>query len=95
MSQWLTRRGGGRSSHPQRARWAASTCARRTPVADAGGRNQLAPLLSMLHAARQGSTRPITLLYGVTRDGDQVKTEALDAFVGQLSTTSLAAGGRR
>jgi benzoate/toluate 1,2-dioxygenase reductase subunit len=40
----------------------------------------------MLHTlALQGSTRPITLLYGVTRDSDLVKTEALDAFVDQLS----------
>lgn len=32
----------------------------------------------------QRSTRPVTLLYGVTRDCDLVKTDALEAFTGQL-----------
>ncbi len=40
----------------------------------------------MLHTLQtQGSQRPVMLLYGVTRDCDLVKTDALDTFIQQLT----------
>ncbi len=40
----------------------------------------------MLHTLQtQGSQRPVMLLYGVTRDCDLVKTDALDTFTQQLT----------
>ncbi len=56
------------------------------PLLMLAGGTGLAPLLSMLHTLQtQGSQRPVTLLYGVTRDCDLVKTDALDAFNQQLT----------
>ncbi len=56
------------------------------PLLMLAGGTGLAPLLSMLHTLQtQGSQRPVTLLYGVTRDGDLVKTDALNTFAQQLT----------
>ncbi|MDR8351994.1 NADH oxidase, partial [Acinetobacter baumannii] len=56
------------------------------PLLMLAGGTGLAPLLSMLETLQaQNSSRPVTLLYGVTRDGDLVKTEALEAFRQQLT----------
>lgn len=87
MSQWLTRQAAAGDrltlSGPMGSFYLRNG---ERPLLMLAGGTGLAPLLSMLHTlALQGSTRPITLLYGVTRDSDLVKTEALDAFVDQLS----------
>ncbi len=56
------------------------------PLLMLAGGTGLAPLLSMLHTLQtQGSQRPVMLLYGVTRDCDLVKTDALDTFTQQLT----------
>lgn len=86
MSQWLTQRArpGERLilSGPMGSFYLRGG---ERPLLMLAGGTGLAPLLSMLHTlVQQGSTRPVTLVYGVTRDSDLVKTEALDAFVGQL-----------
>ena len=55
----------------------------------AGGTG-LAPFLSMLEVlALGGETRPITLIYGVTRDQDLVLVEALEAFAARLPNLTL------
>lgn len=75
-----------RSSYPQRPDGQLLSAPRRTSAADAGGRYRPAPLLSMLHTLQtQGSQRPVMLLYGVTRDYDLVKTDALHTFTQQLT----------
>lgn len=86
MSQWLTQRArpGDRLtlSGPMGSFYLRNG---ERPLLMLAGGTGLAPLLSMLQTlAAQGSSRPVTLLYGVTRDGDLVKTQELDAFVGQL-----------
>ena len=55
------------------------------PLLLLAGGTGLAPFLSMLEVlARRGETRPITLIYGVTRDQDLVLVEALEAFAARL-----------
>lgn len=86
MSQWLTQKAqpGDRLtlSGPMGSFYLRNG---ERPLLLLAGGTGLAPLLSMLHTlALQGNPRPVTLLYGVTRDCDLVKTEALEAFVGQL-----------
>ncbi|PLM60883.1 NADH oxidase, partial [Klebsiella michiganensis] len=86
MSQWLTQRAipGDRLtlSGPMGSFYLRGG---ERPLLLLAGGTGLAPLLSMLQTlASQRSTRPITLLYGVTRDGDLVKTDELEAFTGQL-----------
>lgn len=87
MSQWLTQqaRPGDRLtlSGPMGSFYLRSG---ERPLLMLAGGTGLAPLLSMLHTLQtQGSQRPVTLLYGVTRDGDLVKTDALDTFAQQLT----------
>ena len=56
------------------------------PLLMLAGGTGLAPLLSMLETLQaQNAARPVTLMYGVTRDADLVKTEALEAFRQQLN----------
>ena len=55
------------------------------PLLLLAGGTGLAPFLSMLEVlAQRGETRPITLIYGVTRDQDLVLVEALEAFAARL-----------
>ncbi|SXD04629.1 benzoate 1,2-dioxygenase electron transfer component BenC [Klebsiella quasipneumoniae] len=87
MSQWLTRqaRPGDRLilSGPKGSFYLRHG---ERPLLMLAGGTGLAPLLSMLETLQaQNSSRPVTLLYGVTRDGDLVKTEALEAFRQQLT----------
>lgn len=87
MSQWLTQRAqpGDRLSlsGPMGSFYLRSG---ERPLLMLAGGTGLAPLLSMLETLQaQGSTRPVTLLYGVTLDCDLVKTQELDAFTRQLS----------
>ncbi len=70
MSQWLTRQAAAGDrltlSGPMGSFYLRNG---KRPLLMLAGGTGLAPLLSMLHTlALQGSTRPITLLYGVTRD---------------------------
>ncbi|HCB1501061.1 TPA: ring-hydroxylating dioxygenase ferredoxin reductase family protein [Klebsiella michiganensis] len=86
MSQWLTQRArsGDRLtlSGPMGSFYLRGG---ERPLLMLAGGTGLAPLLSMLQTlASQGNSRPITLLYGVTRDCDLVKTEELEAFIGLL-----------
>ncbi|USW93938.1 benzoate 1,2-dioxygenase electron transfer component BenC [Pseudomonas proteolytica] len=60
------------------------------PLLLLAGGTGLAPFLSMLEVlALGGETRPITLIYGVTRDQDLVLVEALEAFSAQLPNLTL------
>ncbi len=60
------------------------------PLLLLAGGTGLAPFLSMLEVlAQRGETRPITLIYGVTRDQDLVLVEALEAFAAQLPNLTL------
>lgn len=55
------------------------------PLLLLAGGTGLAPFLSMLEVlAQRGEDRPITLIYGVTRDQDLVLVEALQAFTTRL-----------
>ncbi|MBS7842942.1 ring-hydroxylating dioxygenase ferredoxin reductase family protein [Pseudomonas fluorescens] len=55
------------------------------PLLLLAGGTGLAPFLSMLEVlAQRQETRPITLIYGVTRDQDLVMVEALQAFAARL-----------
>ena len=55
------------------------------PLLLLAGGTGLAPFLSMLEVlAQRGEARPITLIYGVTRDQDLVLLEALEAFAARL-----------
>lgn len=86
MSQWLTQRArpGDRLtlSGPMGSFYLRDGD---RPLLMLAGGTGLAPLLSMLQTlVAQGSTRPVTLLYGVTRDCDLVKTDVLEACIGQL-----------
>ncbi len=72
MSQWLTRqaRPGDRLilSGPMGSFYLRHG---ERPLLMLAGGTGLAPLLSMLETLQaQNSSRPVTLLYGVTRDGD-------------------------
>lgn len=87
MSQWLTQRArpGDRLtlSGPMGSFYLRHG---ERPLLMLAGGTGLAPLLSMLHTLQtQGSQRPVMLLYGVTRDCDLVKTDALDTFIQQLT----------
>lgn len=56
-----------------------------SPLLFLAGGTGLAPFLSMLEVlARKGSTQPIHLVYGVTRDLDLVLVEALGAYAARL-----------
>ncbi|MEN0614858.1 benzoate 1,2-dioxygenase electron transfer component BenC [Klebsiella indica] len=86
MSQWLTQRArpGDRLtlSGPMGSFYLRGGD---RPLLMLAGGTGLAPLLSMLQTlVAQGSTRPVTLLYGVNRDCDLVKTDVLEACIGQL-----------
>ncbi|PHN58433.1 NADH oxidase [Pseudomonas sp. ICMP 8385] len=60
------------------------------PLLLLAGGTGLAPFLSMLEVlAQRGETRPITLIYGVTRDQDLVLVEALEAFAARLPNLTL------
>ena len=60
------------------------------PLLLLAGGTGLAPFLSMLEVlARRGETRPITLIYGVTRDQDLVLVEALEAFAARLPQLTI------
>ncbi|CAM2747004.1 benzoate/toluate 1,2-dioxygenase reductase subunit [Pseudomonas gessardii] len=60
------------------------------PLLLLAGGTGLAPFLSMLEVlALRGETRPITLIYGVTRDQDLVLVEALEAFAARLPNLRL------
>ncbi|QHF44819.1 NADH oxidase [Pseudomonas sp. S35] len=55
------------------------------PLLLLAGGTGLAPFLSMLEVlAERGESRPIQLIYGVTRDQDLVMVEALEAFAQRL-----------
>lgn len=55
------------------------------PLLLLAGGTGLAPFLSMLQVlAERNEVRPITLIYGVTRDQDLVMVEALQAFAARL-----------
>jgi benzoate/toluate 1,2-dioxygenase reductase subunit len=56
----------------------------------AGGTG-LAPILSMLEVlADQGTEQPLHLIYGVTKDGDMVEMERIDALAARLPTLTSA-----
>ncbi|MEG0243027.1 MAG: benzoate 1,2-dioxygenase electron transfer component BenC [Pseudomonas sp.] len=60
------------------------------PLLLLAGGTGLAPFLSMLEVfARRGEARPITLIYGVTRDQDLVLVEALEAFAARLPQLTI------
>ncbi|NMY02011.1 ring-hydroxylating dioxygenase ferredoxin reductase family protein [Pseudomonas sp. WS 5059] len=60
------------------------------PLLLLAGGTGLAPFLSMLEVlALRGENRPITLIYGVTRDQDLVLVEALEAFAARLPNLTL------
>jgi benzoate/toluate 1,2-dioxygenase reductase subunit len=60
------------------------------PLLLLAGGTGLAPFLSMLEVlAERGETRPVTLIYGVTRDQDLVMVEVLEAFAKHLPTFSF------
>lgn len=60
------------------------------PLLLLAGGTGLAPFLSMLEVlAQRGETRPITLIYGVTRDQDLVLVEALEAFAARLPQLTI------
>jgi benzoate/toluate 1,2-dioxygenase reductase subunit len=64
----------------------------RRPLLMLAGGTGLAPLLSMLEVlADQGVDQPIHLIYGVTRDGDLVEIERLEALAARLPTLTWAA----
>lgn len=57
------------------------------PVVMLAGGTGLAPLLSMLEVlAEQGTEHPIHLVYGVTRDGDLVEVDRIEALAARLPT---------
>ncbi|MEG0634256.1 MAG: benzoate 1,2-dioxygenase electron transfer component BenC [Pseudomonas sp.] len=60
------------------------------PLLLLAGGTGLAPFLSMLEVlAQRGEARPITLIYGVTRDQDLVLVEALEAFAARLPQLTI------
>lgn len=60
------------------------------PLLLLAGGTGLAPFLSMLHVlVARNEQRPITLIYGVTRDQDLVLVEALSAFAQRLPNFSV------
>lgn len=60
------------------------------PLLLLAGGTGLAPFLSMLEVlAQRGEVRPITLIYGVTRDQDLVLLEALEAFAARLPQLTI------
>ncbi|MFT3755693.1 MAG: benzoate 1,2-dioxygenase electron transfer component BenC [Pseudoxanthomonas sp.] len=61
------------------------------PLLFLAGGTGLAPFLSMLEVlAQTGSTQPVHLIYGVTRDNDLVLVEALEAFAAKLPNFSFS-----
>lgn len=59
------------------------------PLLLLAGGTGLSPLLSILHTlARQETTTPIHLIYGVSRDTDRVKLDALQSFTEKLADFS-------
>ena len=86
MSQWLTQRArpGDRLTSAARC---GSFCLRHgeRPLLMCWRAVPARRRCSMLHTLQtQGSQRPV-MLYGVTRDCDLVKTDALDTFTQQLT----------
>jgi benzoate/toluate 1,2-dioxygenase reductase subunit len=64
----------------------------RRPLLMLAGGTGLAPLLSMLEVlADQGVDQSIHLIYGVTRDGDLVEIERLEALAARLPTLTWSA----
>ncbi|HEX8595715.1 MAG TPA: benzoate 1,2-dioxygenase electron transfer component BenC [Pseudomonas sp.] len=60
------------------------------PLLFLAGGTGLAPFLSMLQVlAERNETRPVTLIYGVTRDQDLVMVQALQAFTERLPNFSF------
>ncbi|KAA0946003.1 MULTISPECIES: benzoate 1,2-dioxygenase electron transfer component BenC [unclassified Pseudomonas] len=60
------------------------------PLLFLAGGTGLAPFLSMLEVlAERKETRPVTLIYGVTRDQDLVMVEVLEAFAKRLPSFSF------
>ncbi|MFL1557286.1 benzoate 1,2-dioxygenase electron transfer component BenC [Pseudomonas sp. O64] len=60
------------------------------PLLLLAGGTGLAPFLSMLEAlAQREESRPITLIYGVTRDQDLVLIQTLEAFTARLPNLSV------
>ncbi|PBS14001.1 NADH oxidase [Lysobacteraceae bacterium NML93-0792] len=59
------------------------------PILMLAGGTGLAPFLSMLETlARAGSTQPVQLIYGVTRDLDLVLVEQIEAYIARLPNFS-------
>lgn len=62
------------------------------PVVMLAGGTGLAPLLSMLEVlADAGTDQPVHLIYGVTRDGDLVEIERIEALAARIPTMRWAA----
>jgi benzoate/toluate 1,2-dioxygenase reductase subunit len=62
------------------------------PVVMLAGGTGLAPILSMLEVlADEGTDQPIHLIYGVTRDGDLVELDRIEALAARLPTMSWSA----
>jgi benzoate/toluate 1,2-dioxygenase reductase subunit len=86
MSGWLTGQAkpGGKMSFTGPAGSFYLRPVERPMLMLAGGTG-LAPLLSMLEVlAETGSSQPVHLIYGVTRDEDLVETERLDGLAAKL-----------
>jgi benzoate/toluate 1,2-dioxygenase reductase subunit len=93
MSAWLAAeaRPGARMSFmgPNGSFFLREVC---RPLLMLAGGTGLAPLLSMLEVlADQGVDHPIHLIYGVTRDGDLVEIERLEALAARLPTLTWSA----
>jgi benzoate/toluate 1,2-dioxygenase reductase subunit len=62
------------------------------PTIMLAGGTGLAPILSMLEVlADAGTNQPLHLIYGVTRDGDLVEIERIEALAARLPTMTWAA----
>ncbi len=62
------------------------------PVVMLAGGTGLAPLLSMLEVlADEGTEQPIHLIYGVTKDGDMVEVERIEALAARLPSFTWTA----
>jgi len=61
------------------------------PLVMLAGGTGLAPILSMLEVlADEGTDQPIHLIYGVTKDGDLVEIERIEALAARLRTMTWA-----